>query len=135
MRRGRGVGAGDSSPFALKFPSEQPTWQCPAPASVASEREAQEGLGETARLLSVVIPAPLCASSFLYQKLSQDFLRPLVLSLTPAAALVLVTEILAAPDGFPASSSFPFISASDFALLIFIKPRSGGGISLSKILL
>lgn len=29
---------------------------------------------------------------------------------------------------------FPPISASDFALVIFIKPRSGGGISLSKIL-
>lgn len=83
------------------------TGKCPAATSVASGWEAQEGPGETARLVSVVLPAPLCASSLLFQELSQDFLRPLVLSLTPAAALVLVTEMLAAPDGFPASSSFP----------------------------
>lgn len=83
----------------------------------------------------MVIPAPLCASGSLFQELSQAFIQPLVLSLTPAAALVLVTEILAAPNGLPASGSFPFISASDFALVIFIKPRSSGGISLSVILL
>lgn len=47
--------------------------------------------------------------------------------------MVLVTEILTAPDGFPASS-FLSISASDFALVIFLKYRSSGGTSLSKIL-
>ncbi|XP_066897727.1 striatin-interacting protein 1 isoform X1 [Kogia breviceps] len=49
------------------------------------------------------------------------------------AAVVLVTEILTAPDGFPASS-FISISASDFALVIFLKYRSSGGTSLNKIL-
>lgn len=46
----------------------------PSAASVASGWEAQEGPGETARLVAVVLPAPLWASSLLVQELSQDFL-------------------------------------------------------------
>lgn len=43
-------------------------------------------------------------------------------------------SILAAPDGFTASSCFLSVRASDFALVIFLKCRAAGGTSLSKIL-